>query len=523
MYKIFSPKFLPKLIIVLLLIAEFGLMIWGVLYLTNIFTDEKAVSVFVIILFVLNTLVDIYIVNSKSEGIYKLTWMFFVNALPLFGILLYLLFANKTTSHSQRNKYERWRSYVMRGKTDEEVKKNLDSKFPEVAPMRRYLQTVAYGAMYQQTSTKYYPIGDLFFPDFLEDLKKAKHFIFLEFFIYAPGKMWDQTLAILEQKAKEGVDVRVIYDDVGSYGTLPYHYDLFLKSRGIHCAVFEPMRPFTDIRLNNRDHRKIIVIDGVVGYSGGCNFADEYINQKVRFGLWKDNMVRLFGRGVEGYTMLFLSTWNSIAQPKPSPKVDLSGFESARYIAEYGGYPESDGFVQPYGDLPYDKEAVGENVYLDLIGKAQKTIYISTPYLILDEMMTKPLVNAAKMGVDVHIVMPHIPDKKAVFHVSRSYYGDLLQGGVHIHEFKPGFVHAKTFLVDGVYATVGSVNLDYRSLYLHLENGTLLVGCSCLADMEKDFKETLEQCEEITLKRWDGWHQRNMTYWAVLRLLTPLM
>jgi cardiolipin synthase len=523
--KLLKPAFIPKLIMAFFVLVELALIVIGYLYVADLLVVSEADPNLVLFIFagiiVVNILCSIYIINSTVSDAYKITWLFFVNALPLIGFFFYLIFANKQTSRSQRRKYIKWSRNIQKEDADPAVLEMVKEDLPGSAPLIRYLASVSGSGIYRDTSVEYFSLGDYAFPKMLEELKKAKHYIFMEFFIYAPGVFWDSILEILKEKAAQGVDVRVLYDDVGCLGTLPFDYKKELEKFGIKAGVFEPFRPLLDIRMNNRDHRKIMVIDGHTCFTGGCNIADEYINKCVRFGHWKDNMIMLKGQGVYGFTLMFLSTWCSLFTP--NEKIDRSAYLPAKYIDEAGGFPKSDGYVQPFGDLPYDDDAVGETVYLSLIQHAESFIYISTPYLLIDSKMESALINAALSGVEVHILTPHIPDKKAVFHMTRSYYGGLLKAGVHIHEYTPGFVHEKTFLVDGKVATVGTINLDYRSLYLHSECGTLLVNCKAVDDMKKDFEDTFSKSEEITREHWEKWYKRHMAYWAVLRIFAPLM
>ena len=523
--KYFKPAFIPKLIMGLLILIELGLVVVGFLYLANLLVihenDPQVIIVIFSSIIVLNILCSIYIINSTVPDSYKITWLFFVNALPFIGFFFYLIFANKQTSRIQRKKYIKWSRNLQKVDLDEAMLGKVGKKTPDLEPLSNYLARVSGGGIYDRTSVEYFSLGDFAYPRIIEELKKAKHYIYLEFFIYNPGFFWDSVLEILKEKAAQGVDVRLLYDDLGCLGTLPFDYSKELEGYGIKAGAFEPFRPFLDIRMNNRDHRKILVIDGHTAFTGGCNIADEYINKAERFGHWKDNMIMLKGEGVYGFTMMFLSTWCSLFSP--DEKIDRQAFLPAKYIDEAGGFPKSDGLVQPYSDLPYDEDAVGETVYLSLLQHAKKYVYISTPYLLIDSKMENAIVSAALSGVEVHILTPHIPDKKAVFHMTRSYYGGLLKAGVHIHEYTPGFVHAKTFVVDGRIATVGTINLDYRSLYLHSECGTLLFGCSAIKDMEEDFKSAFAKSEEITREHWRKWYKRHTAYWAVLRIFAPLM
>ena len=328
--------------------------------------------------------------------------------------------------------------------------------------------------------------------------------------------MWDTILDILKDKAQEGVDVRVMYDDIGSMFTLPRDYARELEAMtGIKCCVFNPFVPILSLRLNNRDHRKIMVIDGKVAFTGGINLADEYINEKVKYGHWKDSAIQVRGEAAWSMTVMFLTLWDYVREKATE---DYDAFRPPE-LPEI----QAPGFVQPYTDNPLDCEAVGQAVYLNLINKARRYVYITTPYLIVDDSTNTALCIAAKSGVDVRIMTPHIPDKRVVFELTRSHYQPLLEAGVKMYEYTPGFVHAKNFAVDDKYGTVGSINLDYRSLFLHFENGVWLCNDPSIRDIRADFLSTLEQCQSVTLAQC-----RALPWWrkavrAVLRVFAPLM
>ena len=326
--------------------------------------------------------------------------------------------------------------------------------------------------------------------------------------------MWSTILEILKQKVEEGIEVRIIYDDFGSIMTLPNHYDKTLEKIGIKCAVFNPFVPNLKSKFNNRDHRKIAVIDGHIAFTGGINLADEYIGEKIRFGHWKDNGIMLEGEAVWNFTVMFLSMWDFI-------KEENEDYE--KYHSPYEYETSSDGYVIPYSDSPWNSEAVGETIYLNLIGKANKYIYITTPYLVLDNEIITALTTAAKRGVDVRIITPGIPDKKLVNEVTKAYYDVLLDGGVKIYEYTKGFIHAKTFIIDDEYATIGTVNLDYRSLYLHFECGVWLYDCSSIFTIKKDFAQTLKESKEITLKNMGKLNWFNNLKRQILKVFAPLM
>ena len=345
-----------------------------------------------------------------------------------------------------------------------------------------------------------------------------KHYIYIEYFIINDGVMWRTILDILERKAKEGVDVRLIYDGFGCLTTLPNRYDKILQEKGIKCVIFNPFRPILNIVQNNRDHRKICVIDGKTGFTGGINLADEYINQKERFGHWKDTAVMLKGEAVWNMTVMFMHMWSVVNGSRTPMEHELH--MPHRYHPEAF---EEDGFVQPYSDTPLDGEVLGENVYLNIINRARKYVYICTPYLIIDNEMMTALCLAAKSGVDVRIMTPGVPDKKMVFLLTQSYYEQLLEAGVRVYEYQPGFLHAKSFVCDDEIAVVGTINLDYRSLYLHFENGVWFYKNKVVADIFQDFKETLNYCDPINIEFCKNRNILVRGFQSILRLLAPLL
>ena len=527
--KLFRRAYFPKIIIgsglLIQFLAIFVLVLWAS---TKISTDPQVLAqnvrliiLIVLVIFVVDCVLSLIILNSESAEVYKLTWIFFVFALPILGILLYLLIANKATSKRNRKRVQKYLHPIQNVPSLPETKKELGERFPYFTGLASYLETVSRGGVHQQTSVHYYGLVDDAFQPILEELKKAKHYIFMEFFIVGEGKFFGSIVEILKEKAKAGVDVRVIYDDVGSLSSIPYGYDEKLRKEGIKCVIYNKFRPFMDIRMNNRDHRKIMVIDGHTCFTGGFNIADEYINAEERFGHWKDNAILIKGRAVENFTTMFLALWNSISPLKE--EIDKSYYASEKFIDEIGGFPASDGFVQPYTSLPFDGQAVGERVYINICNLAKKYLYIATPYLIIDQEMANAIMYAAHHGVEVRLLTPHIPDKATVFQITRSFYGPLLKAGVKVYEYTPGFVHEKVFIADDEIATCGTINLDYRSLYLHLECGTLLMGCAAVEEMRKDYLQTLDLCHQVQLEEWEHWEKRNKTYWGSLRLFAPLL
>ena len=523
--KFLRPGFWQKLVLFLVFLVQFlavvGILIWIFDFASS---NLMAILYLILVVFFADVATAVYIMNTDTPAVYRLAWMFAVFALPVGGILMYVFLANKQTSRSQHRKFLKAKRHVQRVPTEEGVEKTILGQSRTAHALSLYLERCSGGGVHQDTTVRFFPLVDDAFEPILEELRKAKHYIFLEFFIVAPGKMWNSMLEILKEKAAAGLDVRFIYDDVGSLTTAPIGYDAQLTKMGIKTICFNRFRPFLDIRMNNRDHRKIMVIDGHTCFSGGFNLADEYINAEERFGHWKDNAILIRGRAVENFTMMFLANWAANSKINGDKDAILAGaYKPEAHIAEIGGFPKSDGFIQPYGDLPFDREAIGERVYLDLINSSHHTLYMTTPYLIIDEEMENALVHAANRGVDVKLLTPHIPDKKAVFNLTRSFYGRLIKAGVAVYEYTPGFVHEKTFIADGRLATVGTINLDYRSLYLHLECGTFMFKTSCIAEMERDFLATVAKSHRVTLDQWKRWEDRQYWYWAILRILGPFL
>lgn len=457
-----------------------------------------------------------WIVNRSSEPAYKIAWIVPILIFPIFGGLFYLLFGGNKLSKRTRRKMEGMDQKMLEVLHQDFKADSLITFGEDAVHQARYLEHMAHCPVYGGTETEYFPLGEDCFARMVEELKKAQRYIFLEYFIIEDGIMWDTILDILTEKVKEGVDVRVMYDDIGSMFTLPREYAFELEKRtGIRCCVFNPFVPILSLRLNNRDHRKILVIDGKVAFTGGINLADEYINKKVRFGHWKDSAILVRGEAAWSMTVMFLTLWDYTRE------TFMEDYDAFR--PKWETPPKGTGYVQPYTDNPLDGEAVGQTVYLNLINRARRYIYITTPYLIVDDSMNTALCIAAKSGVDVRIMTPHIPDKKMVFEVTRAHYGPLLEAGVKIYEYTPGFVHAKNFAVDDKYGTVGTVNMDYRSLFLHFENGVWLCGDPTVRDIKADFLATLEKCQPITLEQSRALPWWRKAYRAVLRVFAPLM
>lgn len=370
----------------------------------------------------------------------------------------------------------------------EAVEEQLKREEPGAAALAHYVRGTGCYPVYDRTAVTYFPLGEDKWEELLKQLEQARHFIFLEYFIINEGLMWGKVLEILARKAKEGVDVRVLYDGTCEFSNLPHDYPKRLAALGIQCRVFSAIQPFVSTHYNYRDHRKILVIDGQVAFNGGINLADEYINHVPRFGYWKDTAVMLRGDAVRSFTLMFLQVWC----------LDEKAPDFTPHLACTAPQAAQTGFVIPYGDCPLDSDKVGERVYMDLLNRAQRYVHIMTPYLILDGELETALKFAAERGVEVTLILPGVPDKKIPYALAKTYYASLMASGVKILEFTPGFIHAKSFVVDDTEAVVGTINLDYRSLYHHFECATYLVGTDCIQAIEADFQETAALCRPVT-------------------------
>ena len=471
------------------ILIQFG---WLMTMVMRLATFSKYVD---ILLKLAGIIIVLWILNREINPSYKLAWTILILVLPILGVVLYLVFGRSRIAAIMQQQFERRveesREYL---RDRPETRARLEELDPSAANQSRYISDISRFPVHENTTAEYFQVGDDMFPVLVRELKQAKKYIFIEYFIINDGIMWQTILHILEEKAAEGVDVRLIYDGFGCLTTLPHKYSEELRAKGISCQVFNPFRPLLNIIQNNRDHRKLCIIDGWVGFTGGINLADEYINQKERFGHWKDTAVMLKGEAVWNMTVMFLHMWAVIG--RSDERVDYEAYFPHRYHEEEF---ESDGFIQPFCDTPLDMEIVGENVYLNIINKARNYVYICTPYLIIDNEMMTALCLAAKSGVDVRIMTPGIPDKKLVFLLTQSYYKQLLEAGVRIYEYQPGFLHAKSFVCDDEIGVVGTINLDYRSLYLHFEDGVWIYKNRVIQDIKDDFVQTMEYCRPVEL------------------------
>lgn len=462
----------------------------------------------------LSLLVVLYIVKDNTDPSYKLTWSIIILLVPVFGGLFYLFLGLQPSSRTLRRRIALLdldsRPHRIQDRAAIEAVSAMRDDFARLAV---YLGGTAGFPVYGRSGAEYLTSGEAKFERLKDELSRAEHFIFLEYFIIQEGLMWDSILAILEEKAAAGVEVRVMYDDVGCLFTLPSGYIDTLRQKGIRAAVFNPAKGYPSTMLNHRDHRKIVVIDGRTAFTGGVNLADEYINEIVKYGHWKDGAVVLSGAAVNGMTLMFLSMWNLQTKGVDDP---------LHYLVEPAD-DEADGYVQPYADNPVDFETVGASVYLNIINSARRYLYITTPYLIIDHGMMTALCLTAKSGVDVKIITPRHWDKYFVHMTTRSYYDEFVSAGVKIFEYKDGFIHSKTFSSDDIIAVVGTTNLDYRSLYLNYECGAVLYGGQAVLDVRDDFLRTLERCEAVSPGAYRPRGFVGRLILKILRLFAPLL
>ena len=469
-------------------------------------------SALVIVSLYIGTILAIVNRNMPPES--KVTWLLFA-VVPVFGFLLYLMFGERRLSKKEIQQLEKMDSMKFREDNSYDLRVELKQENKSAFGIVKSLLSMDHNAdVYDGTASQYFPLGEEMFEAMLDDLRSAKKFIFLEFYIIDPGLMWNRVLEILVDKVQQGVEVKLFYDDIGCMATLSGDYTKRLRKMGIDAHKFNKVIPRMTVAYNNRDHRKILVVDGQVGYTGGINLADEYINHIVRFGHWKDGGVRLEGSAVKALTRLFLMNW--YINRGEITDFDRYNFDSQRV--------EGKGLYIPYGSgpKPIYKEQVGKAVYQNIINQAIDYVYITTPYLIIDYDLTEDIKNAAMRGVDVRIVTPFIPDKKLIQIVTRGAYPDLLEAGVRIYEYTPGFIHSKNVISDDELAVVGTINFDYRSLVHHYENAVLMYQTETIADIKQDFEGLFDVSKEISLETLqNSWYQRLLK--EIMQLFAPLL
>ena len=505
-----------KLLFSKIFISALALLIQVALFAAVLLFFETYFAVFQLFCAVLGIAVFLGIVNKKESPEFKLPWIAIILLLPFFGLVIYCMFANSKMPEKQ---YRRMVGIACRCKKYAELTESENDDIRETLGgyygAESYLRRTSFTRGHLKNEVRYFPTGEEFYADLLKELEKAEKFIFMEYFIIDYGKMWNGIYDILLRKARSGVEVRVMYDDIGTAGLLKSNYCKKLKKDGINCRKFNPFRPVVSGIHNNRDHRKITVIDGKTAYTGGVNVADEYINETERFGHWKDTAVRIRGSAVSNLTQLFLQMFDA---------GHTADEDYEKYLGiEYEAFEEG-GCVHPFGDgpKPFYKELAGANNYINIINCAKNYVYITTPYLIPDYNIVSALRAAAIRGVDVRIITPHRPDKKIIFNMTRSNYKYLLEAGVKIYEYTPGFIHAKSAVADGEIAFVGTINFDYRSLVHHYECGVTLFKTPCIADIKADLDETLALSQEITIENFKmGFFASLVT--SVLNLFSPML
>lgn len=451
--------------------------------------------------------------SKHTNTAMKLSWIMIIMAFPVMGLSMYLLFEILSDPGIGKRLDVSRKAMQKCLPKDSQVLSHVEELDLSAARQFTYLEKSQGWPVYENTHVTYYPEAVGAFEDMKRDLEKAEHFIFMEYFIIEDGSSFWEIEDILIRKARTGVDVRLLYDDIGSMGYVNMRFAQRMNREGILCYAFNPALPFLNLFMNHRDHRKITVIDGNVGYTGGYNLSDDYFGRTTRLGKWKDTGLRLEGEAVRSLTAAFGEIWSVQSKTKE----DFSQFLSISHSVS------APGFVQPYTDNPLSEERTAENVYLNMINQANKTLYFMTPYLIITDEMDRALRLAAKRGVDVRIITPGIPDKKTVFAITRSYYGELVRQGVRIFEYTPGFCHAKVCICDGVIASVGTSNLDYRSLYHHFENNVLFTRCDAVGQVAADFEALFPQCKEVTQAYRTGRGANLLLWQRILRLFAPLL
>ncbi len=460
---------------------------------------------------IISVLIVLAIIKNSKRLSSDLIWILTIMLFPIVGTLLFIIL-NKNRNNSKilkniNNNINEGQKYLVQ---DENIKKEIQEKN---LGQLRYINEFAGFPVTKNNEVKYYQLGDEVFPVMLEELKKAEKFIFMEYFIINKGEMWGKIVDILKEKVKQGVDVRVMYDDMGSVAMLPTSFPKELEKDGIKCVLFNKLSPFSGIIMNHRDHRKMTIIDGHTVFSGGINISDEYINVNSPHGHWKDNGIMIKGEAVWNFTVMFLEIWNAFRNDDK---------DYTKYKFKFDKQYQENGFIVPYGESPLDNEITGEDVYLNIINQAKKYVYIYTPYLIIDTDVINSLVLAARRGVDVRIIVPGIPDKKFVYDVTKSYFYTLIQGGVKIYTYTPGFVHSKVFVSDDEVATVGTINMDYRSLYLHFECGVYMKDTNVVQDIKQDINNSIKKSHMVTIKEAKSGIIEGM-WQAILRIFAPLM
>lgn len=493
-------------IVAICVLAQIAWLILRVVWL-NAYSGKIAVVTDILAL-----LLILRINYKNTNASMKMPWIMLLMAFPVMGLCLYVLLELLGDPGVGKRLRAVRETLSHHAAADDAALESLTASDAGAAGQCRYVSKTAGYPLYQNTKVEYYAEAADAFAALKQALSQAENFIFMEYFIVEDGDAFRQIEQILTQKAAAGVQIRLMYDDIGSIGTTNMRHAARLNKKGIHCVPFNPAIPFVNLFMNHRDHRKIAVVDGKVAFTGGFNLADEYFGIKKPYGHWKDTGLRLEGEAVQALTSTFLELWSVQTRQQE----DVSSYLRSESAA-------APGYVQPFGDDPLGQERIAENVYLNMIHGAKKSLYFITPYLIITDEMTHALTLAAKRGVDVRIVTPGVPDKKTVYQITRSYYGALVRGGVRIYEYTPGFCHAKMCVCDDKIASVGTSNLDYRSLYHHFENDVLLIDCPAIAHISADFAQMFQVSREVTAAYCKNPGLLLKLWRYILRLVAPLL
>ncbi len=474
---------------------------------------QKHYYVWRLILVFIGIGVTLHIINREGDNMFKLGWITLILIQPFVGVLFYLMFGNYRIPKRLKNlaKTDNQESYYHDDSFYLNQIKNEDHSYYRSF---NYLSNVAGFPIYQNTKTRYLKSGEEKYEVMLSELNKAEKFILLEYFIIGTGTMWNKILEILIEKVKQGVEVFVMYDDMGCLSTLPPFYDEELRKLGIKCRVFNPIRLTAAIHMNYRNHRKLCIVDGEIAITGGINLADEYINVKRRFGHWRDSSVLIEGEAVWTFTLLYLRFFAYL---------DNQEIDYFKYKATFDSVSDTNGYIIPYADSPTDEQEVGHSAHMNMITNAKEYLYIQSPYVILDQNMQSALTLAAQSGVDVRIMIPHIPDKKYVYILTKDYCRKLMKYGVKVYEYLPGFVHSKTFVSDDKSALVGTVNMDYRSYFLHYECGVYFYKNNIVNEVKEDFEKTLEKCRQVSYEEYENVAISEKILRILLNIFTPIL
>ena len=492
---------------IFLFVLLFAIMLF---FLFHFIYDFKNYFLFIYLFFlVLNFIFVIYILNKRQDPGYHISWLILILSFPGIGLFIYLFLNFPLITNQTKKKLK-----ILKQQTKQYLISENPIKDDSDSPYINYMYHYGSFPIYQNTTTTYFNDGTIFFNDLIRELRKAKKTIFLEFYIIKNSYMWNQILAVLKEKVKENVEVRVLYDGMCSICLLPNNYPKKLRKLGIKCQIFSPIINIISTYQNHRDHRKLCIIDGMIAYTGGINLGDEYIHIKNRYGYWKDSAIKIKGEAVKTFTCTFLEMWNLSSK-------QIENF--SKYLPNIYTNRREEGYVLPYVDDPFSHERISKNTYLHIIHTSKKYIHIITPYLVLDNELLNQLTYAAKRGIHIQIIMPHIPDKKFVYYLGRSYYEELLMAGIEIYEYLPGFTHAKILTSDSEKAVVGSTNLDYRSLYLQYESNIYLYQNPVITKIEEDFQNTKKECQKITIEDIKHYSIIKRLIGKILRLFSPLL